>query len=102
MATELDDRLTVIVGLGGTGLSCVKYFLSLGEKVKVVDSRMEPPGLETLKSLYPEVECELGDFNLETLVAAKQLVVSPGLSIRSAEIESAGKEIGRASCRERG
>ena len=48
MATELDDRLTVIVGLGDTGLSCVKYFASTGEKVKVVDSRDEPPGLAAL------------------------------------------------------
>lgn len=89
MANEIDDRLTVIVGLGGTGLSCVKYFASLGEKVKVVDSREDPPGLAVLKELYPDIECELGEFNLETFVTAKQLVVSPGLSIRSVEIEAA-------------
>ena len=91
MATNLDDRLTVIVGLGDTGLSCVKYFTAIGEKIKVVDSRDQPPGLAVLRELYPEVEYELGDFNLETFVAAKQLVVSPGLSIRSAEIEAARK-----------
>ena len=95
MATELDDRLTVIVGLGDTGLSCVKYFASTGEKVKVVDSRDEPPGLAALIQMYPDVECELGDFNLETFVTAKQLVVSPGISIRSVEIEAA-KEAGVA------
>ena len=93
MATELDERLTVIVGLGDTGLSCVKYFALTGEKVKVVDSRDEPPGLAALKEMYPDVEYELGDFNLETFVTAKQLVVSPGLSIRSDEIEAA-KEAG--------
>ena len=93
MATELDDRLTVIVGLGDTGLSCVKYFSSMGEKVKVVDSRDEPPGLAALIEAYPDVEYELGDFNVKTFVTAKQLVVSPGLSIRSVEIEAA-KEAG--------
>jgi len=91
MATELDDRLTVIVGLGDTGLSCVRYFAQAGEKVKVVDSRDEPPGLAALIELYPDVEYELGGFKLETFVTAKQLVVSPGLSIRSAEIEAAKK-----------
>jgi UDP-N-acetylmuramoylalanine--D-glutamate ligase len=93
MATELDDRLTVIVGLGDTGLSCVKYFSSMGERIKVVDSRDEPPGLAALIEAYPDVEYELGDFNVETFVTAKQLVVSPGLSIRSVEIEAA-KEAG--------
>ena len=91
MATKLDDRLTVIVGLGSTGLSCVKYFTAVGEKVKVVDSRDNPPGLASLKEFYPEIECELGGFNLDTFVEAKQLVVSPGLSIRGAEIEVARK-----------
>ena len=87
--TELDDRLTVIVGLGGTGLSCVKYFASLGEKFMVVDSRDEPPGLATLKVLYPDVACELGEFRQETLSKAKQLVVSPGVSILSPAIAAA-------------
>ena len=91
MPTELDDCITVVVGLGDTGLSCVKYFSQAGEKVKVVDSRDEPPGLAALKELYPDVEYELGDFNLETFVTAKQLVVSPGLSIHSPEIEAAKK-----------
>jgi UDP-N-acetylmuramoylalanine--D-glutamate ligase len=91
MTIDLDSRLTVIVGLGATGLSCVKYFAQAGEKVKVVDSRDEPPGLAALKELYPDVEYELGDFNLQTFIAAKQLVVSPGLSIRCAEIEAAKK-----------
>lgn len=95
MATELDNRLTVIVGLGNTGLSCVKYFASTGERVKVVDSRDEPPGLASLIEMYPDVECELGSFNLETFVTAKQLVVSPGISIRSVEVEAA-KEAGVA------
>lgn len=91
MATELDNCLTVIVGLGGTGLSCVKYFTQMGEKVKVVDTRDEPPGLAVLKEQYPDVEYELGGFNRETFVTAKQLVVSPGLSIRGVEIEAARK-----------
>ncbi len=91
MTIDLDNRLTVIVGLGATGLSCVKYFTQAGEKVKVVDSRDEPPALAALKELYPDVEYELGDFNLQTFITAKQLVVSPGLSIRCAEIEAAKK-----------
>lgn len=91
MAAGVNDRLTVIVGLGDTGLSCVKYFTAVGENVKVVDSRNEPPGLAALKELYPDVEYELGGFKLETFVTAKQLVVSPGVSIRSAEIEAAKK-----------
>ena len=89
MATDNDDRLTIIVGLGDTGLSCVRYFTSIGEKIKVVDSREQPPGLLALNELFPDVEYELGEFRLETLLSAKQLVVSPGVSIRGAAISAA-------------
>lgn len=91
MATEQDDRLTVIVGLGETGLSCAKYFAAKEEKFKIVDSRVEPPGLAVLQELLPEVEYELGEFSMETLLQAKQLVVSPGVSIRTKEVVAARK-----------
>lgn len=92
MATEeADESLTVIVGLGSTGLSCAKYFASLGEKFKIVDSRKEPPCLAVLKELLPDIECELGKFSIDTLLAAKQLVVSPGVSVLSNEIAAARK-----------
>lgn len=89
MATDRDDGLTVIVGLGGTGLSCVKYFARLGERFMVVDSREAPPGLATMRENFPEVRCELGEFRQETLCAAKQLVLSPGVSLRSPAIAAA-------------
>ena len=76
-------------GLGGTGLSCVRYFAHLGERFKVVDSREAPPGLATLREMYPDVEYELGEFRQETFLAAKQLVVSPGVSIHIPVIEAA-------------
>jgi UDP-N-acetylmuramoylalanine--D-glutamate ligase len=40
---------TLVVGLGKTGLSVVRYLRTLGETVVVVDSRDIPPGLSTLK-----------------------------------------------------
>ncbi len=91
MTMQLDDRLTVIVGLGDTGLSCAKYFATLGEKFKIVDSRENPPALTRLRELMPDVDVELGDFAIETFLQAKQLVVSPGVNIRTREIATARK-----------
>ena len=41
---------TLVVGLGKTGLSVVRYLRALGEAVVVVDSRDVSPGLSTLKN----------------------------------------------------
>lgn len=90
MATESKEQsISVIVGLGSTGLSCAKYFASQGKKFKVVDTRENPPGLAELKKLIPDVECEFGQFSLQTFLDAGELVVSPGVSIRTDEIVAA-------------
>lgn len=83
------DSVSVVVGLGATGLSCVRYLASTGKVCKVVDSRENPPGLEPLRKEFPEIEYELGGFNSETLNQAEQLIVSPGVSLQTPEIAAA-------------
>ena len=87
----MTQSASVIVGLGSTGLSCAKYFSARGHAFKVVDSRLDPPSLEELKRLMPEVECELGEFSRQTFLGAGELVVSPGVSLKTAEIVAAQK-----------
>ena len=83
------DRLTVVVGLGATGLSVARFLAAQGESFVVVDSRTEPPGLAELRETLPDITVELGGFNPETLAAADLLVVSPGVpSDHSALIEA--------------
>ena len=86
MVDESSNPVSVIVGLGSTGLSCAKYFASKGKRFKVVDSRDNPPGLLELKQQQPNVEFELGGFFLNTLKNASDLVVSPGVSLKTSEI----------------
>ena len=38
--------LSVVLGLGVTGLSCARYLTARGHKVLIVDSRERPPGLD--------------------------------------------------------
>jgi len=72
---------TLVVGLGKTGLSVVRYLRALGETVIVVDSRDIPPGLSILKNEYPDVECFTGNFDVEWFVAAHRIIVSPGVAL---------------------
>lgn len=83
------NEKVVIVGLGGTGISCAKYFAFTGQNFKVVDSREDPPGLKELLELFPEAEVELGAFKTETFINAGCLVVSPGVSLLTPEIVAA-------------
>ena len=91
MAEQFDNaRRTLVVGLGETGLSVVRYLTRRGVPVAVVDSRIQPPGLERLRSgELANVAVFLGDFSAEAFEHAEQIVVSPGVSLNEPQIAAA-------------
>lgn len=82
----------VVVGLGQTGLSCVRYLLAQNKSVVVVDSRDNPPALATCRQQFPEVDIYLGAFSKDLFLAADTLVVSPGVSLLTPEIVAANEQ----------
>jgi len=85
---------TLVVGLGKTGLSVVRYLRALGEAVVVVDSRDIPPGLAALKSEYADVDCFTGRFDTSLFVKAHRIIVSPGVALsESALVEAKNNNI---------
>lgn len=73
-------RRNIVVGLGKTGLSVVRWLLARGESVAVTDSRQAPPGLAELQGLGSAVVTRLGAFDDALLDAADRIVISPGVS----------------------
>ena len=86
------DRLTIVVGLGATGLSVARFLTARGERFMVVDSRAAPPGLPQLRAAMPDVPVELGALNAQTLAGAGRLVVSPGLSLEEPALVAAREQ----------
>lgn len=80
--------MKVIIGLGLTGLSCVRYCSDLGFKVAVVDSRAQPPELPALQKEFPHVSVTCGTFDSPYLKEADELIVSPGVSLQEPPIAS--------------
>ncbi len=85
----MNQSTQVIVGLGTTGLSCARYLRSIGANFQVVDSRMDPPGLTELRTQFPDVQVTLGEFNQAILCSAKELILSPGISVHTPAIKAA-------------
>ena len=71
----------VVVGLGKTGVSCLRYFARHGVPVSATDTRRAPPGLAELGVLAQTLDVRLGGFDLSLLDGASQLVMSPGVSL---------------------
>lgn len=76
-----EHQSAVVVGLGLTGFSCVRYLLAKGLRVSVTDSRKTTDYTEQLQAEYPDVDLYLGDLNQEILNTASLIVISPGVSL---------------------
>ena len=72
---------SVVVGLGKTGASCVRYLAKRGDRVSATDTRRAPPGLAEIKALDRSIDVKLGGFDLSLLEGASQLLMSPGVSL---------------------
>ena len=78
-----------VIGLGQTGLSCVRYLAARGYRVSVMDTRAQPPKLSELRAEFPGIELYTGGLDARLLRQAGFLVVSPGVSLREPAIVQA-------------
>ncbi len=82
----MKKELHVVVGLGTTGLSCVRHLTKQNIPVAVTDNRPNPPGLNELKQHFPNVPVSLNQFDEKLLSTAAVIVLSPGVSLKEPAI----------------
>ncbi|WP_226702257.1 UDP-N-acetylmuramoyl-L-alanine--D-glutamate ligase [Microbulbifer elongatus] len=79
----------VVIGMGATGQSVVRFLLRQGISPVVVDSREAPPALESFRKEFPGVPVECGPLKKETLLAASEIIASPGIGVAEPAIAAA-------------
>jgi len=78
--TSLAGRNAVVLGLGATGLSLVRYLLAQGVHVRVADTRANPPQLAQLRKVAPDVRFVPGPFTAATFADIDLIAISPGVA----------------------
>ncbi len=76
--------LKVVAGLGISGVSAVNFLHEQGYRVAVTDSRETPPGHDQIPA---EVKTSFGQLDLELLLQAEEIILSPGLAPQLPEIQ---------------
>jgi UDP-N-acetylmuramoylalanine--D-glutamate ligase len=72
----------LVVGLGASGASALRYLLREGASLIATDSRAAPAGIEALRAEFPDVEFRLGAFDApRPLDQFTEAVVSPGVAL---------------------
>lgn len=88
----MGNDLKIIIGLGKTGLSCIRYLARNNHNLAVIDSRTNPPGLQELQKNFPKIPIYLGDFHETILQQASEIIISPGVALSEPSISGCIKQ----------
>ena len=89
MSLIVSDQFRIVVGLGKSGMSLVRFLAQQGVRFAVVDTRANPPELATLQRDFPEIEVRCGDLDADFLCRASELLISPGVALATPAIRTA-------------
>lgn len=89
---QLANAHVLVVGCGASGASAARFAARAGARVRVVDSRDQPPAATALQSEHPAMDIRAGGLSLDTLVGIDQIVVSPGIDLREPLIGAAREQ----------
>ncbi len=89
MSLIVSDHFRIVVGLGKSGMSLVRFLARQGVRFAVADTRENPPELAAIRAQYPQVEVRCGELDVEFLCRADELYVSPGLALATPALQQA-------------
>jgi len=89
MQIALKDKKVLVLGLGDTGLSALRWLHSQGARLSVADTRDMPPGLDALKAELPDAVVYTGALEPTVFDGVDLAVISPGVPLSEPEIQAA-------------
>jgi UDP-N-acetylmuramoylalanine--D-glutamate ligase len=89
MGDEWQGRKVLVLGLGETGLSCVRWLARHGARLAAADTRAAPPALGAIRAEHPQLRVALGPFEDALLAGVDTVVASPGLALREPVLRAA-------------
>ena len=86
--TQLKDKFVLVLGLGETGLSMLRWLSAQGARLRVADSRSEPPGLAEAARYVDAAQILCGPFNAAMFDGIELIAISPGIPLRDPVVAS--------------
>ena len=88
-AMMIRTDLTLVLGLGESGLAMARWLARQGVALRVADSRDTPPGVDRLRAEVPDVEVVTGPFTASLLDGVGRIAISPGIDPRQSLVQAA-------------
>jgi len=88
-APQHKNKSVLVLGLGETGLSMVRWLSAQSARLRVADSRSAPPGLAQAAMYVAEEQIFCGNFNDALFEGIELIAISPGVPLRDPAVERA-------------
>ncbi|HEY7986677.1 MAG TPA: UDP-N-acetylmuramoyl-L-alanine--D-glutamate ligase [Methylophilaceae bacterium] len=89
MDLDLKNKQVLVLGLGDTGLSALRWLSGQGARLTAADSRDAPPNLALVQVDMPQVTVHLGTFRERAFAGAELIVISPGVALSEPQVQAA-------------
>ena len=89
MKLEIRDKKVLVLGLGDTGLSALRWLQRQGAHLSVADTRETPPGVGRLQEEMPSVKLHTGAFPENVFKDIEIIVISPGVPMAEPMVQAA-------------
>ena len=80
---KLKGKKILVLGLGDTGLSMVRWLARHGAQVRAADSREAPPHAAKIRGEWPQVEVVTGEITAACFANIDLIAISPGVPLAS-------------------
>ncbi|MEZ5566275.1 MAG: UDP-N-acetylmuramoyl-L-alanine--D-glutamate ligase [Gammaproteobacteria bacterium] len=84
-----EPGLTLVLGMGGTGVSCARFLASRGQRAIFADTRRVPPGQAAIRAAMPDATLVSGEALAAVPADVVRILVSPGVDLKSAVLNDA-------------
>ncbi|MBL0143409.1 MAG: UDP-N-acetylmuramoyl-L-alanine--D-glutamate ligase [Betaproteobacteria bacterium] len=82
-------KTVLVLGLGDTGLSCVRWLAQEGARLRGADTRQAPPCLGAVREAVPGIRIDLGPLGSASLAGVDAVAASPGVALREPVLREA-------------
>ncbi len=86
---NLAGKNALVLGLGETGLSMARFLARRGARVRVADTRDNPPNLAALGEKVPQAELALGAYRDQSFAGVDLIAISPGVPLATPQVRAA-------------
>ncbi len=74
--------VTLVLGMGGTGVSCARFLAARGGRAMFADTRSMPPGMAAIRAAMPAAEILCAGPPPLVPAGVERILVSPGVDLR--------------------